>query len=283
MKLTHAVLLSLLVVGPASAQVSSPPTISQRIQTAEDDGRLELFPMIDTYDRQGKLWARLFKPNPRIYPGPYPAVAMFHGGGGVNQGTMARARWYRDQGFVVVVVDSFGSRGVEQNWITYTQYGANMRAQDAVASVRYLRSLSDVDHKRIYITGGSQGGWAVLRTLTAGAPWSEEARQTIAAGIAMWPVCRRDKPGAVPLGPFIRPVLFLQGSADTATPPSFCEDLARQPGNKNAVYEGATHSFDIVAPQRQHPYWKYLMEYDALATAKSRTEIIEWTRTHQLR
>lgn len=282
MKLIPVVLIWAALVAPAAAQVSTPATIPQRIQTAEDDGHLQLTPMIETYDRQGRLWARLFQPNPRIHPGPHPAIAMFHGGGGVNQAAMARARWLRDQGFVVVVVDSFGSRGVEQNWVTYTPYGADMRAQDAVASVRYLRSLPDVDRSRIYIGGGSQGGWAVLRTLTANAPWSEEARQTIAAGIAMWPVCRRDRPGAVPLGPFVRPVLFLQGSADTATPPAFCEDLGRHPGNRNVVYEGATHSFDIVAPPRQHPYWKYRMEYDPLATARSRTEIIEWTRKHRL-
>ena len=74
---------------------------------------------------------------------------------------------------------------------------------------------------------------------SANAPWSAEAAATIASGIAWYPVCNRTEDGAVPLGPFTRPVLFLEGTGDTATPPEVCADLASEPGNRAAVYAEA--------------------------------------------
>lgn len=259
------------------------PADGPRTRSAEEGtANLGLTPIIPTYDRTGMLWARTYLPDAKVFAGPRPAIMVLHGGGGMNSGYLEKARWWASNGYVATVVDSFGSRGIPENWLTFNQFGANMRAADVVATARYLRGIPSVDPKRIYLTGGSQGGWAALRALTAGAPWSDEATSTIAAGIAWYPVCDRSDPGAVPLGPFTRPVLFLQGTGDTATPPERCADLAVGADIRNVVFDGATHAFDFRAPPRVHVFWKYPERFDPVATARALAEAIMWTEGHVL-
>lgn len=259
------------------------PEGTPRTRSAEEGvTNLDLKPIIPTYDQSGTLWARTYFPDVKIFSGTRPAIMVLHGGGGMNAGYLEKARWWRDQGYVATVVDSFGSRGIAENWLTYNQFGGNMRAADVVATARYLRSLPEVDRKRVYLTGGSQGGWAVLRALSAGGAWSDEAVSTIAAGVAWYPVCARDVEGAVPLGPFTRPVLFLQGTGDTATPPARCADLAVGPDVRNVIFEGATHAFDFRVPPRTHVFWKYPERFDPLATTRALAEALAWTEGHPL-
>ena len=253
-----------------------------RTVSSEETGDLGLTRIVPTYDRTGLLWGRRYDPDARFWSGPRPAIVVMHGGGGMNVRYLERARWWADQGYVALVLDSFGSRGIPENWLTFNRFGGNMRAADAVAAVRYLRGRDGVDLTRIHVSGGSQGGWAVLRTLTANAPWSAEAAATIASGIAWYPVCNRTEDGAVPLGPFTRPVLFLEGTGDTATPPEVCADLASEPGNRAAVYAEATHAFDFRGPPRQHAFWHYPMRYDPLSTARALAEAIAWTEGHRI-
>ncbi len=258
------------------------PEGTPRTRSAEEGSAdLGLKPTVPTYDGSGRIWARTYLPDTRIFPEPHPAIMILHGGGGMNGGYLEFARWWRDQGYASMVVDSFGSRGVAENWLTYNQFGANMRSADAVATARYLRGLPGIDARRIYMSGGSQGGWTVLRTLTAGTPWNDEAVSLIAAGIAWYPVCDRAEPGSVPLGPFTRPVLFLQGTGDTATPPEKCADIASGSNVRNIVFPDATHAFDFRAPPRTHAFWEYPERYDALATARARAEALAWTETNR--
>src|SRR5262245_29236345 len=45
--------------------------------------------------------------------GPFPAVVQFHGCAGVEAESFRWARWLADRGYVSLVVDSFGPRGVK--------------------------------------------------------------------------------------------------------------------------------------------------------------------------
>lgn len=280
---TILTLLGLLVSTNLLAYDYNQPTVDgDRVKSSEekvDPGILQ--PIVPTYDNTGKLWAKVFYPSERSYPQTKkPAIMILHGGGGMNLLYIDKAMWWTSQGYIAIVVDSFGSRGIEQNWETFTKYGADMRAADAVATARYLKSLNGVDPSRIYMVGGSQGGWAVLRTLTKGEPWSKEAEQLIAAGIAEYPVCKRDTFGAVGLGPFTRPVLFLQGKDDTATPIKFCKDLVSYPNVKNVEYDNATHAWDMVGNNRTHRYWNYQIRWNPEVTLNSREESLLWTKKH---
>ena len=66
-----------------------------------------------------------------------------HGGGGLNARYLERGRWWADQGYVALVIDSYGSRGLAENWLTWGRFGANMRAADTIgAVVRHVRAQS---------------------------------------------------------------------------------------------------------------------------------------------
>ncbi len=259
------------------------PDGTPRARSAEDGNTdLGLKPTVPTSEGSGCIWTRTYLPVTRIVPEPHPATMILHGGGGINSGYLELARWWRDQGYVSIAVDSFSIRGLAKNWLTDNQFGANMHSANAAETARYLRGRSGIDAKRIYLSGASQGGWTVLRTLTPGTPWSVEATSLIAAGIAWYPVCVRTEPGSVLLGPFTRPVLFLQGTGDTAAPPERCADLATGPNVRILVFPGATHAFDVHAPPRTHAFWGYPERYDALATARARAEAPGWTETNRL-
>src|SRR4051812_4158348 len=45
--------------------------------------------------------------------GPFPAVILMDGCGGVHAATRAWNQWFRDRGFVSVLVDSHAARGLE--------------------------------------------------------------------------------------------------------------------------------------------------------------------------
>ncbi|MSQ43732.1 MAG: hypothetical protein EXR45_05930 [Chloroflexi bacterium] len=242
-----------------------PDGIPRTRSAEEGNADLGLKPTVPTHDGTGRIWARKYLPNTRMFPEPHPAIVILHGGSGMNSGYLEFERWWRDQGYVSIAVDSFGSRGIAENWLTYKQFGANMRSADAVATLRYLRGLPGIDARRIYMSGGSQGGGTVLRILTPGTPWSDEAASLMAAGSAWYPVCDRTEPGSVPLGSFTRPVLFLQGTGDTATPPERCADLATGPNVQNVVFPSATHAIDFRAPPPSHAIWESPERYDALA------------------
>ncbi len=259
------------------------PDGTPRARSAEDGNTdLGLKPTVPTYDGSGRIWTRTYLPDTRIVPESHPATMILHGGGGMNSGYLELARWWRDQGYVSIAVDSFGIRGLAKNWLTDKQFGANMHSANEAATARYLRGLSGIDAKRIYLSGGRQGGWTVLRTLTPGTRCSDEATSLTAAGIAWYPVCDRTEPGSVPFGPFTRPVLFLQGTGDTATPPERCADLATGPNVRNLVFPGALHAFDVHAPPRTHAFREYPVRHDALATARARAEALGWTETKRL-
>src|SRR2546430_12084399 len=48
--------------------------------------------------------------------GPFPAVILMDGCGGVHAATRAWNQFFRDQGFVSVLVDSHAARGLEDKW-----------------------------------------------------------------------------------------------------------------------------------------------------------------------
>src|SRR5262245_20073369 len=46
-------------------------------------------------------------------PGPFPAVVIMHGCGGLSPQLERWARWFADRGYIGMVVDSFGPRQVK--------------------------------------------------------------------------------------------------------------------------------------------------------------------------
>ena len=96
--------------------------------------------------------------------GPFPAVVLGHGSGLVTRHDVSwlSSRFTR-LGFAVL---RFDKRGVGESTGTYVNVGVStsertfpILADDIVAGVRFLRTRSDIDPKKIGLAGNSQAGW----------------------------------------------------------------------------------------------------------------------------
>ena len=190
-------------------------------------------------------------------PGPHPAVVLLHGCAGLRDRDGAiRARdaqWGRilaAQGFVVLHVDSFASRGETsicgQRMEARRIRAGIERARDAYAALLYLQTRADIRPGAVALMGWSNGGgtalWALGRDSRAR---PAGLAQDFAAGIAFYPGCRSLSSRATPWVP-VAPVLLLVGEADDWTPAPPCAALAaRAAGAVDLrIYPGAHHDFD---------------------------------------
>ena len=99
-------------------------------------------------------------------PGPFPAVVLGHGSGETRKehASFNAAQWV-SRGFAALRYDK---RGVGDSTGTYSMVGVansdRMFADlggDMAAGVAHLRSLPDMDGKRIGLMGPSQAGWII--------------------------------------------------------------------------------------------------------------------------
>src|SRR5262249_30306467 len=102
-----------------------------------------------------QIIAHLYRPSG---PGPFPAVALFHGSTGVLPYHHRWAEWLATEGYVALVVDSYGPRRVDKDSGGLT----GERVWDAFGALAYLRSLSFVQKNDIGAMGWSLGGSVAL-------------------------------------------------------------------------------------------------------------------------
>lgn len=187
-------------------------------------------------------------------PGPFPAVVLLHGCGGVVPQTRRWAKWLAARGYVALVVDSFTSRGVQGDCLPEGQDDLpnTARLEDAFGALQYLRRQSFVVPDRIAAMGWSQGG--VFSMAVVNGPSLERARRRgmevpepgFAAAIGLYPG------GCFSLlnEQVTRPLLVLIGGADDWTLPATCTEMADRMRARGAevslaVYLGAYHYFDV--------------------------------------
>jgi dienelactone hydrolase len=196
------------------------------------------------------LRAELFRPEGG---GPFPAVVALHGCAGLyrKDGSIAErdadwAEYLRQSGFLVLLPDSFGSRGEgsqcrvrKREILTWRE-----RASDAFAALGHLQSRADVKRDAIALLGWSNGGLTVLHVLRQAA---ERGQTGFAKAAAFYPPCRQvlERGNWQTRTPF----LILIGEADDWTPPGPCRDLvgdAKADGAPVSIvtYPGAYHDFD---------------------------------------
>ena len=194
-------------------------------------------------NREEKIPARLVKP---AGTGPFPAVVIMHDCSGLGpRSSGSPDRWAEHLlgwGYVVIMPDSFGTRGWPNGVCTDGAKGRldvrpGRRARDARAARRYLASLPYVDKERIGLMGGSHGGATTLATLAT--PGSG-----FVAAVALYPRCSF----FAQLKPDV-PLLILTGELDDWTPAAECKPLAGD-NVRVKVYPNAHHSFDSPRPER---------------------------------
>ena len=228
----HRWLCSVLISGAVLA-LSQAASAQQAVRVKVDGA---------TPDLRIDIPAQLYRPAAAT---PAPAVAIFHGCGGVGQNNARMAEQLRGWGYVALVVDSFSSRGLKdvcgRNWPT--QADAEKRALDIDAALRWFEEQSYVRTGQIGFMGYSYGGGvAALRTFAPRVPAH--------VALLVYPDCAL----AEPLGPKLdlrQPTLVAMGALDDWTPVATCEALfARIAAGHDLlemhVYAGAHHSFDAL-------------------------------------
>ena len=185
--------------------------------------------------------------------GPFPAVVQFHGCGGLEPQSYRWAHWLADRGYVALVVDSFGPRGVKGDCRTGPhEPPITARFDDAMGALAYLQALPFVRGDRVAAIGWSQGGVYAMSVVNG--PSLERAK---ARGVKLPAVGFAAAIGVYPGGcqslvneQVIRPVLVLIGGADDWTPAAVCRQMVEAMKTRGAdisivVYPGAYHYFDV--------------------------------------
>lgn len=206
--------------------------------------------------------------------GPFPALVLLHGCGGMygSQGyvTPSYRHWAEllsDEGYIALLVDSFNPR---DHWsICDLQkrpvLESRERVEDAYAALQWLNQRSSVAAGRVGLIGWSNGGTGTLYAMRPGS----KAGPGFRAAVAFYPGCRTLSRAQTPYRSY-SPLMILIGEADDWTQAAPCKELAAiaQAGASPVeivTYPGAYHSFDrIGSPVRYRPNVRNLSKPDRL-------------------
>lgn len=113
--------------------------------------------------RPTEVAATLYKPKGK---GPFPAVMVMHTGAGVRDPDHLIAYNLMKQGYVTLVVDTYGTRGFRNTREAGGyQMGTAYQLADAYGAFTYLARMKTVDKGRIGILGSSRGGHTTIMAL----------------------------------------------------------------------------------------------------------------------
>ena len=173
--------------------------------------------------------------------GPWPAIVVMHGCGGVSTRTSTWGRRLADWGYLALVLDSFSGRGVKAVCTTPGVVTPGMRVADVAGAIDFLAERPDVVKGRFGLIGFSHGGSTAIRATLK--PF-DLAKRGLVASVAYYPGCNPafDREVDVPL-------LILIGDKDDWTRADRCRTLQVsgfvKPDLVEAVYyPDAVHAFD---------------------------------------
>jgi dienelactone hydrolase len=205
-----------------------------------------------------------------------PAIVMVHGRSGAyssladgvyNADSLSSrhkmwGRMWARHGYVAIMVDDFGPLGYPKGFgrFTYDSRPAELdevtiRPLHAYGALKYLKTRSDVDGKRIGLMGWSNGGSLTLAAMADDKPAGIK-EVGFKAGVSYYPGCglknRFERTGYRPYNP----VLLMIGTGDVEVSPTSCERLVSLSRSKKGdiqivLYKGAEHSFDTPTKSRQ--------------------------------
>jgi dienelactone hydrolase len=222
--------------------------------------------------------------------GPFPAIVHFHTCGGIDN---YRGRYWTDamldQGYVVLVLDSLGPRGLSTLCDTSPfndKNGVNIYRglKDAFDAKAHLEKLPFVDADRIALVGFSWGAMAGILAATDSA--SAAFGKPFRAVASFYPGCAR--PLFQP--DIARPLLVLMGELDNEVNLPNCVewlDHAKQTALpvESRHYPGATHSWDTDRFIQKTTARGIQVQYipNAEITRESRRDLFAFFAKHLLR
>ncbi len=210
--------------------------------------------------------AYLFRPSTQE---PRPAIIMMHGCSGLLTKKYGRLKsretaWrdiFLEEGYVVLLVDSFTERGYRsicQISLADRPIEPDLeRPHDAYGALRWLQSQSFVAPDNIVLGGWSNGAMSMLWTVFSDAfQRPQNLKYDFRAAFGFYPGCinLRDR---LPTYTAKVPTLLQLGADDNWTWPKPCQELSK---TANAIggalviadtYKGAVHSFDHPTSKRR--------------------------------
>ena len=210
-----------------------------------------------------ELTGELYRP---VGDGPFPAVVQLHGCGGrapLERENAAGARMVA-LGYALLIVDSFGPRGVKERCGDNFWTDPVDRVTDAYGALAWLAGQPFIDPEHVALLGYSQGALVALSAVSSG---GEEALydRHFRAAIAYYPACYAFS------GTISVPTLIQIGDLDDWTPAAPCQKMMAQRNGDGAplrlvVYPGAYHAFNA-ASLRDKPrsYSGHHLEYNEAA------------------
>ncbi len=212
---------------------------------------------------------KLYKPEGE---GPFPAVIVLHGCGGVDYHHVNWANQLVDWGYVALIVDSFGPRNVKKVCGKSYKVSPIERASDAYGAAIYLMQLPYVSRENIGLIGFSHGGLTGIKAIQTNFKHSAKMEEMpFKTAVLFYPWCDSALDQDIDI-----PTLIFIGDKDDWTPASRCVELKKwvsKPDRvKLVVYENAYHCFD--RPKGYREYSGHILKYDDTATkdAKERTK-----------
>jgi dienelactone hydrolase len=179
----------------------------------------------------------LFKPEGT---GPFPAVVYMSGCNGLNfPPEIQQEKRVIDnnlsRGIATLIVDPFTARGEKDGACDKLDVpGFTRGGNDAVAAVKVLKSMPDINPAKIFLQGYSYGAIASLYATDTNTPGDHDT--TIAGLITYYPYCYDNVSPSVP-------TLVLIGEKDDWTPAAACQAVKGKVNFDLIVYPGATHGF----------------------------------------
>jgi dienelactone hydrolase len=184
-----------------------------------------------------------------------PAVVILHGSDGLTDHQRRQARSLVALGVAVLIVDSFGARGVDDTIDELAAVTPYSMLIDAYRALALLQTHPAIDRARIALVGWSKGGMV--------ADWASRKRYRdllgpaltpYAAYVAFYPWCGEQH---APIRLTGGPMLYLLGEKDNWTGTAPCMDYIERArdsgyGVRVVLYAGAEHGFDYPGRFRRY-------------------------------
>jgi dienelactone hydrolase len=228
--------------------------------------------------RDGVLDAELLKPKGTAATVPY--VILMHGCSGltppVARWAKEKARIFLDQGYGVLILDSFKSRNVKQVCGSPNYHWGWRRAEDAYSALDYLIDNKLAKPEDVFVMGRSNGGTAAV--MIADAYQVRGHQNKFAAIFAVSPGC-----AGLTKSRFGIPLVMFVGEKDNANDPKVCEqlDTASSAPVQIVEFKGVYHGYEDKGPAYTFHGWH--MEYNARADQETmnRTLSLIKSRSYQ--
>ena len=229
----------------------------------------------------------LFKPQGA---GPFPAIVYMPPCGGPNfplefQEEKLLIERMLSKGIATFIVDPLMPRGLDkgicdrlltvltdvQNKNEAVLQLLTQGGDDAVAALKVVKAMPDIDPKKVFLMGFSSGATASLYATDPQAPGAHDTE--IAGVVAYYPLCYDNIEASVP-------TLVLIGEKDDwAGPVAACQALKSKNNFEIVVYPGATHSFSMRF-DKPFDYAGHHLAYDEASTKEAEQRVDAFIDAH---